>query len=313
MLRAEIGRCRAGYSPRRSRLRAALVSSSTRSPTREDARSSCRGRSKSARNPAEERWSTSLPAVPRNVESEEIRQTRSVRRCSAASRSSRASAWLAWRTSSLPRPDPRRRRRRRRRRAPLHRHEVGKPVDEVRGATEPSGVQDVVAVEEVQRRLRLRHAYRLRRATSNSSSAAATLTFSDSTRPASGIATSTSHCFRTSGRMPLPSAPSTSSTPPPKSASHRAVGASATAAPELGALHFGDEAGEVGHDSNRKVFDGTRRDAADGRRDACRTVRRQHEARCAAPSALRQTAPRLCGSVTPSRQTSRGCGRSASS
>ncbi len=40
----------------------------------------------------------------------------------------------------------------------LDRHEVGKPVDELRGATEPSGVQDVVAVEEVQRRLRLRHA-----------------------------------------------------------------------------------------------------------------------------------------------------------
>ena len=113
-------------------------------------------------------------------------------------------------------------------------------------------------------------------------SAAATLTFSDSTRPASGIATSTSHCLRTSGRMPLPSAPSTSSTPPSKSDSHRAVGASATAAyaQSSGALHFGDEAGEVGHDSNRKVLDGTRRDATDGRRHARGAVRRQHEAGC---------------------------------
>src|SRR5256885_6324286 len=66
---------------------------------------------------------------------------------------------------------------------------------------------------------------------SYSNTAAATLTFSDSTSPVSGIETSASHVRRTSGRRPLPSAPKTRATPPERSVSHIDPALSPSAAP----------------------------------------------------------------------------------
>src|SRR5207247_804405 len=62
------------------------------------------------------------------------------------------------------------------------------------------------------------------------SSAAATLTLSDSTLPAIGIETASSHVRRTSGRRPFPSAPKTRATPPLRSVSHIGLAPSPTAA-----------------------------------------------------------------------------------
>src|SRR5436305_7020322 len=67
------------------------------------------------------------------------------------------------------------------------------------------------------------------RAASYSSSAAATLTFSDSTEPASGIDTVASQVRRTSGRSPFPSAPNTSAAPSVRSVSQRDASPSAAA------------------------------------------------------------------------------------
>src|SRR5215218_8518004 len=74
-----------------------------------------------------------------------------------------------------------------------------------------------------------RAARRWRRASYNSS-AAATLTLSESTVPSREIATASSQRRRTSGRRPIPSAPKTRTAPPLRSASHIVVDASPAAA-----------------------------------------------------------------------------------
>src|SRR5881396_2466439 len=66
---------------------------------------------------------------------------------------------------------------------------------------------------------------------SYSSTAAATLTFRDSTSPVSGIEMSASQVRRTSGRNPLPSAPNTNATPPERSVSHIDTASLPSAAP----------------------------------------------------------------------------------
>ena len=65
---------------------------------------------------------------------------------------------------------------------------------------------------------------------SNSATAAATLTLSDSTPAASGIASVASHVRRTSGRTPFPSAPKTSAAPSVRSTSQSRCSPSAAAA-----------------------------------------------------------------------------------
>src|SRR5581483_12284001 len=83
--------------------------------------------------------------------------------------------------------------------------EARQVVDQLVAFRVAARVEEVGAVEEVERRLRHQRS-RWRRA-SYSSTAAATETLSDSTPSASGIATTPSHVRRTSGRTPLPSAP----------------------------------------------------------------------------------------------------------
>ena len=81
--------------------------------------------------------------------------------------------------------------------------------------------------------------------------------------------------------MPVPSAPSTRSDAALEvrfPQSRRRVGHGCVR-PELGALHVGDEAGEVRDDRDRQMLDGARRGAADGRRDPRGAVCGQHEAR----------------------------------
>ena len=72
-------------------------------------------------------------------------------------------------------------------------------------------VRDVVAVEDAQPSAPQPSRRCLR--ASNSSTAAAVHTFSDSTRPRIGIDTAASHEARTRGRSPRPSAPSTNTAP----------------------------------------------------------------------------------------------------
>ena len=122
------------------------------------------GSSSSSHEGRELSFCTSWPDVPRTAESDETRQTRSLPRCSAASRSSSASACAAKRTSSgpssCPRPTPSKTstpRAPRRRRSPR----AGRPA---RAGPRSRRVQQVVAVEEVEGRVRHRAAAAPRRA-----------------------------------------------------------------------------------------------------------------------------------------------------
>ena len=74
------------------------------------------------------------------------------------------------------------------------------------------------------------HRARRCRAASKSATPAATLTFSDSTAPASGTANASSQARRTPGRRPRPSAPKTSAIPVVRSASQTGVSAPPSAA-----------------------------------------------------------------------------------
>src|SRR5215218_1556019 len=154
---------------------------------------------------------------------------------------------------------------------------------------------------------------RLLRASYNST-AAATLTLSESTLPASGIETIPSHARRTSGRRPRPSAPSTKATPPSRSAPQSCV-PSSEAAPQTQRsgpftsvrkrARFGTTA--IGRCSTAPAD--ARETAGVTRADPCEGTITPV---APAPSALRTTAPRLCGSVTWSRHTSSGESTAAS-
>ena len=114
--------------------------------------------------------------------------------------------------------------------------EAGEPIDESLWLGEAAGVEQVVAVEEVERcgsRTTLRCL-----AASKSAIPAATLTFSDSTSPASGIENASSHARRTPGLTPLPSEPKTSAAPVVKSAAQTGVSASPSAAHTQRSLRF---------------------------------------------------------------------------
>ena len=197
-------------------------------------------------------------------------------------------------------------------RAPLQATKLASSSTSSRTSFDAAGVEQVVAVEEVERRLG-HPSPRWRRA-SYSSTAAATLTLSDSTPSASGIATAASQVLRTSGRTPLPSAPKTSATPPvgrrPTSSRRSAAAAYDQRSSRLISAEV---AGEVRDDGHRQVLDRARRSAADGRR--------HRAAPCAGrsrPSRRRRrrsgtTAPRLRGSVTWSRQARSGGSPAASS
>src|SRR5262249_13931341 len=119
---------------------------------------------------------------------------------------------------------------------------------------------------------------RCRRA-SYSSTAAATLTFSDSTRPSCGIETSRSHDLRTSGRSPFPSAPKTNASPPARSASHIDVRdspvAPTTQRPACSLISWRYR--EVRHDGDRQMLHRAGGRPADGRRHARGTVRRHDD------------------------------------
>ena len=242
-------------------------------------------------------------------------------------RSSRASAWPACRTSRRPTTRSSPPRQRRRRRGHLERHEVPRADRRARRPRTP-GMEDVCSrrtgrgglirgrhspvTGTVPRHGRSDQSMPGPRATSNRKSAAATLTLSDSTRPASGIATSTSHCRRTSGRMPLPSAPRTRARRPRSLARHRSVAASATAAyAQSSRPHIRDEAREVGHHGYREMLDSTRRGATDRRRHPRGAMRGQHEA---GRSRAIGAATDRRGSVGDAVQADEeGCGRPASS
>ena len=141
---------------------------------------------------------TSCPHVPRTAASEETRQTGSCLRWSAASRSSSESACAAKRTSSGPkaRSTPAPSKTTTPRRPAIATKLASASVSSSR-SRETSGVEQVRAVEEVERRVR--HAQppvevrlvRCRRA-SKRRSAAATLTLSDSTPARAGSTTDAS-------------------------------------------------------------------------------------------------------------------------
>ena len=206
----------------RRRSRRARVSSSSLSPRPPGARSRCSAARGRARNVCEEQLRDLLarraaaPSSPRRradalalavLGGEPLEQRVRVRR--------EADGRAALRSASSPTPSktttPR---------APAYGDEARERVDQLAPVGEGAGVQEVVAVEEVERRLSHRA---LPPCLVEQDSAAATLTFSDSTCPSSGIETSASQLRRTSGRRPLPSAPKTSATPPARSASHIVV------------------------------------------------------------------------------------------
>ena len=244
---------RSGRQPDRRRLRArgAAARAWRASPgrpgrARGDASSStCVGRSSSRRNVRRRDLAHLLTgrAAHGRVGGDEA-DTLAVR--GARPRGARAACRRAARSgprAARPRAPRRRRRRRRPRARRSWRRSSASSSVELAHVGVPARVEQVVAVEEVERRLghsshrtsaalvrrRRACAPRCRRA-SYSSTAAATLTFSDSTPGASGIEIAASHVLRTSGRTPLPSAPKTSATPPVRSACHIVCGASAVAA-----------------------------------------------------------------------------------
>ena len=113
---------------------------------------------------------------------------------------------------------------------PAHRDEARERVHQLAHVGERSGVQQVVAVEQVDGRgHRARHSARRRGLVQQHRRRDADVQRLD--RPCSGIETSPSHMRRTSGRRPLPSAPKTSASPPARSASHIGVAPSPVAAP----------------------------------------------------------------------------------
>src|SRR5215211_795435 len=179
-------------------------------------------------------------------------------------------------------------------------------VHELPPVFDPRRVEDVVAVEEIERPVSLRASY--------NSTAAATLTLSESTLPASGIETIPSHARRTSGRRPRPSAPSTNATPPSSSACQSCV-APSDEAPQTHRsgpftsvrkrARFGTTA--TGRCSTAPAD--ARETAGVTRADPCEGTTTPV---APAPSPLRTTAPRLCGSVTWSRHTSSGESTAAS-
>ena len=145
---------------------------------------------------------------------------------------------------------------------------------------ERAGVEQVVAVEEVQGRLRhassygaggeraVRRAYERCRRASYSSTAAATLTLSDSTPSASGIETVASQVLRTSGRTPFPlGAEDERDAAREIRLPHRLrrIGGRRVR-PQVVALDLREVAREIRDDGDREMLDGAGRRAADGRR-----------------------------------------------
>src|SRR5205823_457644 len=147
------------------------------------------------------------------------------------------------------------------------------------------------------------------------STAAATLTLSDSTRPSCGIATARSHVRRTSGRSPLPSAPKTNASPPDRSACHIGVPDSPTAAatqtsPLLISPRYRARLGTTATGRCSTAPAEARQTAGVTRAEPWAGTTTPF---APAPSALRQTAPRLRGSLTWSRQASSGRSAATSS
>ena len=145
-------------------------------------------------------------------------------------------------------------------------------------------------------------------AASKSATPAATLTFSDSTAPVSGTANASSQA---AGPRPQPLALRAEhegdpgrQVGPPDGRLGLAVGGPD---PELRALDLLQVATKVHDDGDRQVLDGPHGCLAHGGRDpSCVPLRDDDPARAGAFLALRTTAPRLCGSVTWSRQTTSG-------
>ncbi len=219
---------------------------------------------------------------PETVASDETSSTRSRERFSAARRSSRVSASGAKRTASGPScvvvtgavehdhttNAPRR-------------DEARERVDQLAPVVERPRVQEVVAVEEVERRVGHHEAARRWRRASYRSTAAATLTFSDSTAPverdrdervagsanerAEPLALGAEHERDAARQVGVP---------------HRRLGITGGAVdPERRALHLFEVAGEVRHDGDRQVLDRARRRPRHGRRhDGC-AVRRNDRPR----------------------------------
>src|SRR5882762_9096236 len=148
---------------------------------------------------------------------------------------------------------------------------------------------------------------RCRRA-SNRATPAATDTLRDCTRPAMGMRTRKSQRSRVRRRMPLPSAPSTSASGRFRSAAYRVCGAS----PSVPTTQM-PRSLSISRARARLVTLATGTNSA-APAATLRTTPSTEAARslgistaCApAASAVRRQAPRLCGSVTPSRISSRG-------
>ena len=117
------------------------------------------------------------------------------------------------------------------------------------------------------------------RSASYSSSDAATDTFSEPIAPCIGMRTLPSQRWRTSGRMPEPSEPSTSTTPPVRSSASGVASPSSAAgvAPEVGALAAAQQLGEVRDHRDRQVLDRAGRGLGDDGGHAGGAVPRDHE------------------------------------
>ena len=90
---------------------------------------------------------------------------------------------------------------------------------------------------------------------------------------------------------------------------HGALGGGRAVAPAAGVLGGGEEVGDVAHAGDRQVLDGARRRLADRRRDLGRRgARGSRRRRRPTHSAVRQIAPRFCGSWTSSSATMSGAG-----
>ena len=244
------------------------------SPRALPARSSrCSAGGSSRKNVCEDSFATSPPAAAATVAS---LVTSSTRAASAVLGREPLEQRVGVRgVAHLERPARQRRRRRRRRRqrprAPRIGDEARQRVDQLARIGERAGVQQVVAVERdtASRQPRWRRA-------SYSSTAAATLTFSDSTSPASGIETSASQVRRTSGRSPFPSAPKHEGDPARKIRlphRRRPLVTGSAVDPEVGSLHLLEVAREVRDDRDRQMLDRAGRGARDGRGDDRRAVR----------------------------------------
>ena len=266
-----------GQPPRRSRSSSASVSGSSRSRRSPRAGSSCAGGTRSAGTICEVSLRTSTPDVPAHGgvrgDDADLLPARGARRraARAACRRPPRSAPRAGRASR-----PRRARRRRRCRglpAPRRSSRAGR-------AAPPASRSRRRAAGCSRRRGRASaQPSRCRRA-SYSRTAAATLTFSDSTRPSSGIETASVAGPADERAQPLALGAEDECEPAGEvRVPHRRPRlAGGGRDPEVVALDLREVAGEVRHDRDRQVLDGSRGRAADGGGHARRAVRGHDDA-----------------------------------